>query len=84
MRVDEKVIFLGPVVVNGDLDAPRGCVFMSDVVVKGDMKVAGFMIAGQPMRHSVCVVARNLELSGKVAGSGTLVASEQDGLSHAA
>jgi hypothetical protein len=84
IRVQERVIFLGPVVVNGDLDAPNGCVFMSDVVVKGDMRVAGFMVAGQPMRHSVCVVARNLDLSGKVAGSGTLVASEQDGLCHAA
>jgi hypothetical protein len=84
MRVDERVVFLGPVVVNGDLDAPSGCVFMSDVVVKGDMRVAGYMVAGQPMRHAVCVVARSLDLSGKVAGSGTLVASEQDGLCHAA
>jgi len=72
------------VVVNGDLDAPEGCVFMSDVVVKGQLSSSRFLVAGQPQRHAVCVVARQLNLRGAVAGSGTLVASEQEGLRHAA
>lgn len=84
MKLKGPVVFLGPVVVNGDLDAPEGCVFMSDVVVKGQLKSSRFLVAGQPQRHAVCVVARQLNLRGIVAGSGTLVASEQEGLRHAA
>ena len=84
VKVEERVVFLGPVVVNGDFHAPAGCVFMSDVVIKGEMKIGGLLVAGQPLRHSVCVVARQLELSGSVIGSGTLVASEQEGLNYAA
>lgn len=84
VRLTGPVIFLGPVVVNGDFNAPEGCVFMSDVVVKGDIKTSGYLVAGQPSRHSVCVVGRNLYINGPVIGSGTMVASEQDGLRHAA
>ena len=84
MKLTGPVVFLGPVVVNGDLDAPEGCVFMSDVVVKGQLRSSRFLVAGQPQRHAVCVVARQLNLRGVVAGSGTLVASEQEGLRHAA
>ncbi len=84
MKLAGPVVFLGPVVVNGDLDAPEGCVFMSDVVVKGQLASSRFLVAGQPQRHAVCVVARQLKLRGIVAGSGTLVASEQEGLRHAA
>jgi hypothetical protein len=84
MKLTGPVVFLGPVVINGDLDAPGGCVFMSDVVVKGQLRSSSFLVAGQPQRHAVCVVARQLRLKGIVAGSGTLVASEQEGLRHAA
>ena len=84
MTLAGPVVFLGPVVVNGNLDAPEGCVFMSDVVVKGQLRSSSFLVAGQPQRHAVCVVARQLRLKGVVAGSGTLVASEQEGLRHAA
>lgn len=84
VKLTGPVLFLGPVIINGDLDAPEGCIFMSDVVVKGALNASRFMVAGQPQRHAVCVVARRLKLKGLVAGSGTLVASEAEGLHYAA
>ncbi len=84
VKLSGPVLFLGPVIINGDLDAPEGCVFMSDVVVKGALTASRFMVAGQPQRHAVCVVARRLMLRGVISGSGTLVASEQEGLHYAA
>ena len=84
VRLGGPVTFLGPVVVNEDFDAPEGCVFMSDVVIKGVLRCNRFFVAGQPHKHSVCVIARRMSLVGVVMGSGTLVASEREYLRHAA
>jgi hypothetical protein len=84
IRLSGPVIFLGPVVVNADFDAPEGCVFMSNVVIKGRITADRYLVAGQPQRHSVCVIARQLNLKGALIGCGTLVASEQECLRHAA
>jgi len=84
VRLGGPVVFLGPVVVNENFDAPEGCVFMSDVVIKGKLRATGFLVAGQPQRHPVCVIARKMNLKGTLIGSGTLVASEQGCLNHAA
>ncbi len=84
VRLAGPVVFLGPVVVNGNLDAPEGCIFMSDTVIKGRLKVKHYLVAGQPRRHSVSLIARQLDIKGTLIGSGSLVASEQECLKHAA